>query len=192
MQKIDDYILQIIKTKNPEDVKQLMEYVQQESVFDKREILDRLVALRNDGKITLTAISVSPVNVYAYAVSLKLAWFWATVEFTVLTIIFVLGVPESFFPLTYIRPIIGTFFVLLLPGYSLIQAIFPAEKLDTLERIGISIGTSLGLVSLDAFVLNFSPWKITLTSIVFSLALITLLSVTCAFLIHLSRFQKVT
>ncbi len=169
-----------------------MEYVQKESVFDKSEIFDRLVILKNNGKIALNTVSSvpAPANLYDYAFSRKLAWFWAIFSFTVFTTLLVLVVPESFFPVTYIRPILGTFFVLLFPGYAFIQAIFPAKKLDTVERIGISIGTSLGLVSLDAFVLNFSPWQITLPSIVLSLNLLTIILVTCAFLIQLSQFRK--
>lgn len=165
-----------------------MEYVQKESVFSKKEILDHLVILKNNGKIALNTVSSYPANLYAYAASRKLAWFWAIFSFTILTTLLVLVVPDSFFPVTYIRPILGSFFILLFPGYALIRAIFPAKKLDTVERIGISIGTSLGLVSLDAFVLNFSPWQVTLSSIVLSLNLLTIISVTYAFLFQLSRF----
>lgn len=61
------------------------------------------------------------------------------------------------------RAILGIPFVLFLPGYAFLSAIFPGKgKIDLLERLIISAGFSLVLVSLMAFVINYTPWGLRL------------------------------
>lgn len=57
------------------------------------------------------------------------------------------------------RVILGFPFVLFLPGYSLLSALFPKKgQLELLERFVISAGFSLVIVSLITFTINFTPW----------------------------------
>ena len=78
-------------------------------------------------------------------------------------------------PLIYARYVIGSIFVLYLPGYALIDALYPREdQLDALERVALSIGLSLALVPLVGLLLNYTPWGIRLTPIVFSLSILTI------------------
>ncbi|MEM3403474.1 MAG: DUF1616 domain-containing protein [Nitrososphaeria archaeon] len=77
--------------------------------------------------------------------------------------------------ITYTRYVLGSLLVLFLPGYSLIQALYPKESdLSPLERLALSIGLSLALVPLVGLVLNYTPWGIRLDPIVFSLSILTL------------------
>jgi len=97
-------------------------------------------------------------------------------------------VPENSFPLAYIRYLLGTIFVLWLPGYSFIKALFPVEggnkkssgNLDSIERVAISIGLSLALVPMVGLLLNYTPWGIRLTPIVLSLFALTTIFATVA------------
>jgi len=51
--------------------------------------------------------------------------------------------------ITFIRYMLGSLFVLFLPGYALIEALYPKEEdLSPLERLALSIGLSLALVPL--------------------------------------------
>lgn len=73
----------------------------------------------------------------------------------------------------YIRIILGLPFVLFIPGYILIYALFPPQKisqrLSTIERISLSFGFSIALIPLLCLVLNYTPWGIRLESILFSI-----------------------
>jgi uncharacterized membrane protein len=64
--------------------------------------------------------------------------------------------------------------VLFLPGYGLIAALFPKEgDIDLLERMMLSIGMSIAVVSLIGLGLNFTTWGIRLEPLVISLTLFT-------------------
>jgi uncharacterized membrane protein len=84
--------------------------------------------------------------------------------------------------------VLGSIFVLWLPGYTFIKALFPVEpplktskeSLDTIERIALSLGMSLALVPIVGLLLNYTPWGIRLTPIVLSLLALTLIFATAA------------
>ncbi len=79
-------------------------------------------------------------------------------------------------PLSPLRIILGLPFVLLFPGYALINALFPKKNdLDILERSALSIGLSIAIVPLVGLALNYSPWGIRLLPIMASLFTFTLL-----------------
>jgi len=74
-----------------------------------------------------------------------------------------------------LRMALGSIFVLFLPGYSLVEALYPKEEdLSPLERLALSIGLSLALVPLVGLLLNYSPWGIRLDPVVASLSTLTL------------------
>ena len=74
-----------------------------------------------------------------------------------------------------LRIALGSVFVLFLPGYSLVEALYPREEdLSPLERLALSIGLSLALVPLVGLLLNYSPWGIRLDPVVASLSSLTL------------------
>lgn len=68
------------------------------------------------------------------------------------------------------RIILGLIFILFLPGYSLIAALFPNGKdIDWIERIALSFGLSIAVTPLIGLLLNYTPWGIRLVPIVTSL-----------------------
>ena len=73
-----------------------------------------------------------------------------------------------------IRWVLGSLFVLFIPGYVTVEALFPkGRELDTIERFALSVGLSLALVPLVGLLLNYTPWGIRLNPIVLSLTLLT-------------------
>src|SRR3990172_13196127 len=59
------------------------------------------------------------------------------------------------------RVALGVPFVLVLPGYALVAAIFPRrDDLDLLERAALSVGLSAAVIPLLGLALNYSPWGI--------------------------------
>ena len=74
-----------------------------------------------------------------------------------------------------IRAVLGLPFILFIPGYILIFALFPARNtdrgIDIMERIALSFGFSIAIVPLIGLVLNYTPWGIRLESILVSISL---------------------
>lgn len=97
-----------------------------------------------------------------------------------LVVIWASGRVEALMPLRYV---LGSIYVLFLPGYSLIEALYPEEgRLSDLEKLALSIGLSLAIVPLIGLVLNYTPWGIRLNPyIAASFSLILLLLFTGAY-----------
>ena len=113
-----------------------------------------------------------PKNFMGYMLSLRSLWFWLLSSFIAvsLSLIFLVSRP----PLVYIRYILGSIYVLYLPGSMLIEALYPrGEDLEPLERLALSIGLSLAVVPLIGLLLNYTPWGIRLTPVSLSLAIFT-------------------
>lgn len=80
-----------------------------------------------------------------------LAWALATVIVTLLV------------PLEALRVVLALPFVLFLPGYALMAALYPRRRdLNPVERLALSLALSLALVPLTGLALNYSPWGIRL------------------------------
>lgn len=119
----------------------------------------------------------------------------AVLALTIVTILVVVlpGVRE-----TPLRVVFGLPFVLFLPGYAFIAALFPeagesptfdedavdsTERhssreggIDGLERVALSFGTSIAIVPLLGLVLNFTPWGIRLGPILIAVSGFTILA----------------
>jgi uncharacterized membrane protein len=117
-------------------------------------------------------------------------WYWPTVAIVLASIVSVFAIDENAYPLVVIRYVFGAIFVLWLPGYAFVKALFPTElpiktrdkNLDSVERVALSAGMNLVLVPIVGLVLNYTPWGIRLTPIVLSLAALTLTFATTALL----------
>jgi len=72
-----------------------------------------------------------------------------------------------------VRVILGLPFILFIPGYILIFALFPTKKtdkgIDIIERIALSFGLSIAVVPLIGLALNYTPWGIRLEPILLSI-----------------------
>jgi len=77
--------------------------------------------------------------------------------------------------LAVLRMVLGSLFTLFLPGYSLIEVLYPREdELSPLERLALSLGLSLALVPLVGLLLNYTPWGIRLDPVMAALSMLTL------------------
>ncbi len=111
-----------------------------------------------------------PSTIAKYFFNIETAWFWGLTGLVAVTLLVVFTVNSSW--LLYIRYVLGGVFVLYLPGYTLISALYPRSgELDGLERAALSIGLSLAVLPLIGLVLNYTPWGIRLEPIMASLAI---------------------
>ena len=128
------------------------------------------------------------VSFAKYVFSEKAAWYWTTITVAIATLIAAFVIPENAYPIVYIRYVLSSIFVLWLPGYTFIKALYPtkvqiktpSEIPDTIERVALSSGMSLALVLIVGLLLNYTPWGIRLTPIVLSLLSLTTIFATVA------------
>jgi len=178
---INQYIIQIVKERNPETVEQLINLVRSKHSIPRQEILDAIIKLQNQGKIALKQPKArSNFTITEYILSAKAYWYWTIIALSLATTVLVFTVPENAYPIVYARYILGSIFVLWLPGYSLIKALFPAKEIDNIERTALSIGISLALVPITGLLLNYTPWGIRLTPVTLSLLALTITFATAA------------
>jgi len=93
---------------------------------------------------------------------------------------------------TPLRIVLGLPYVLFVPGYAFIAALFPEagsgpvdededeldeSGIDGIERVALSFGLSIAIVPLIGLVLNFTPWGIRLVPIMVAVSGFTLLAV---------------
>jgi uncharacterized membrane protein len=99
---------------------------------------------------------------------------------------------------TPLRIILGLPFVLFIPGYAFIAALFPEagsgpvdsdadadddpeeRGIDGIERVALSFGLSIAVVPLIGLVLNFTPWGIRLVPIMLAVSGFTLVATAIA------------
>lgn len=190
-EELDQGIIQIVAETKPQDVQQLIKLTQIKYPLPEKQILNRILALQDKGKIQLKTSTPAPNEKLAdYLRSGQATWYWITLVLTVASIAVASTVPEDAVPYVYARYVLGAIFVLWLPGYAFIKALFPAQpsakkpekNLDPVERVALSMGMSLALVPITGLLLNYSPWGIRFTPIVLSLTALTLVFATAALL----------
>jgi len=178
---IDHYIAEVIKKNNPKTVKELVKLLQPKHPISEQKILEHILRLENQGKIVLTEHQPPLFPLLKnYLFSEKADWYWTIIALAVATSALVFTVPENAYPIVYARYLLGSIFVLFLPGYSLIKALFPTKELDNIERLALSIGMSLAIVPITGLLLNYTPWGIRTTPVTLSLLALTTIFATAA------------
>jgi len=189
-QTLEEEILQVTREQKPATVSRLITLIrQQHPSLTKREVADQIIKMQNEGKLTLNTPPPQTKSLKALLKTTHATWYWLTLATVLLSLLSIFLIPENATPLIYIRNILGTIFLLWLPGYTFIRALFPIppaisheknEKLDSIERIALSLGTSFALDPIVGLLLNYTPWGITLTPLTLSLAALTLTFATAA------------
>jgi len=76
---------------------------------------------------------------------------------------------------TPVRLVLGSILVAFLPGYSLITALFPRrDDLGVIERVALSFGLSISIVTLLGLILYYSPFGIKLIPVLIVLSTFTI------------------
>jgi hypothetical protein len=191
-------ILQAIATEKPENTEKLKQIMQQKHAIDPETTTRILLELENEDKLHFTKPKpATPTSFKEYALSQNALWYWGIIALSIATTISVFTIPEAAYPIAYVRNVLGIIFVLFLPGYAFIKALFPttvpiktgSENLDNIERIALGLGMSLALVPIVGLILNYTPWGIRLTPITLSLLTLTVICATAA---ALREYQAIT
>jgi hypothetical protein len=177
-------ILDVINHEHPTTVSQLVTLVRATTDRPEQEIVDRILLLQDQGRIVLHDQLPLTLTFKDYVLSVHAYWYLLIVVFAAATATLVLAnleqVPVIGTLVTYARYVFGSIFVLFLPGYSFIKALFPVKEIDNVERAALSIGMSLAITAINALVLNYTPWGIATTPITLGLLGITVTLSTAA------------
>jgi hypothetical protein len=170
-----------VKTRHPETVGQLAKIITADGAIDEVDFVATVKEMVSDGTLVLQSPSYDVESVLDYLFTPTLAgWLWGSFVVIALALLAVTLIPDLF-PLNTVRWVLGSIFVLYIPGYSLIQLLFPKGKeIDSLERFALSIGVSLAVVPLIGLVFNFTPWGIRFAPITISLGIFTAIALIAA------------
>ena len=181
MDDFDWALVGVIDNEHPETLEEAIKLARLRFSESDEVIMERVLRLESQGKVFFEkAPATVPSSLMEYFFSGWASWFWVVFGLASAASVMVFVVPEDAFPLVYARYVFGSVFVLFLPGYSLIKALFGSKELDNIERFALSIGLSLALVPLAGLLLNYTPWGIRTTPVTFCLFALTLVSASAA------------
>jgi hypothetical protein len=187
--RLTQIIIELIQNKQPQNVQQLVNLVKEKTSLSEKIIVDHINLLQSQNKIRLNEQPQPlPQKLSTYIGTKKAYWYWTTLLLAIVTATIIFMFPEEVYPLVYIRYILGTIFVMWLPGYSFIKALFPiqvpiktsSKNLDYIERIALSAGMNLALVPFTGLILNYTPWGIRVTPVTLSLLILIIVFATVA------------
>ena len=182
MKSLDKIILEIVETKQPKNVRELVHLVQEQVDASLDDITREIMDLQRKGLVVLEEPTI-PMKCFSdFLSSRKSLWFWVTISLTLVSFVSILFFPETGTPLSYLRYAFGFILAVFLPGYCLTETLFPGKNsMDEIERFTLSVGLSFAVTALVGLFLSFAPFGLTLTtallalgSIVIVLALVAL------------------
>jgi hypothetical protein len=180
-------VTELIEKEKPHSVQQLIELIKAETSMPAEEIIKQITQLQAKGIIKLEEPPrQTPQALSSYLRQTEAHWYWAIISLAIATAISVLAIAEDAYPQAYIRYILGSVFILFLPGYAFTRALFPrhtpfqtpSKGLDSTIRIALSIGLSLALVPVITLLLDYTPLGVRVTPILLSALAVTLVSAT--------------
>lgn len=186
-EELTQSIIHLIKEKKPRSVKELVSLAKGQLNITEQELYKILVEIQNKNIIKLERNTLPKLtNLSTYLKSKQALRYWLTTAITIFSAIVVFIIPDNFYPLAYIRAVLSLILILWLPGYTFLNVFFPynfatknsTNPLQLVERVSLSIGLSIVIVSLIVLLLNFTSFGINLTPIVLSLMLFILIFVT--------------
>ena len=180
-----------LRLRHPLTVRQLVKLVTTEGGLAEYHATAIVTEMAADGSLTLQEPEYQLKSPWDYFLSPTLSmWLWASSGAVAFAVAAILLVPDSF-PLGLVRWAAGSVLALLLPGYALLQLLFPTRKaMDSLEHFALDVGLSLALVPVIGLVLNFTPWGIRFIPVTISISAFTIVLLTGAALRKYSAVRK--
>ncbi|UCC57623.1 MAG: DUF1616 domain-containing protein [Candidatus Bathyarchaeum sp.] len=164
MKSLEKAILEVLETKQPKNVKELVQLVQEQVDATLEDIEKEVKSLHQKGLVLLEELKQKE-NFISFLSPRKGLWFWIVIGLSLLSFVSILLIPATGTSLSYLRYIFGFLLVAFLPGYCLNETLFPREDtMDIIERFTFSIGLSFAVTALVALFLSFTPFGLTLTT----------------------------
>ena len=170
-----------LKLRHPATVQELAQIVTAESALCDEDVVQIVKDMAREGSLVLQEPMHKAESLWDYFLTPTLSlWFWTALGVTALAVSIVSFIPDSS-SVVVIRWLLGSIFLLFLPGYALLQLLFPkASEIRSLERFVLGIGLSLALVPLIGLVLSYTPWGLQFIPVTISMTAFTIASLTAA------------
>jgi uncharacterized membrane protein len=163
-ESLDSVILKVVETKQPKNVKELVQFVQEQVSASLDDITNEVKNLQQKGLIVLEEPTILKNRFRDFLSLRKDMWFWVTISLTLFAFISII------------------FFASFLPGYCLTEALFPRQSaMDEIERFTFSVGLSFAITALVGLFLSFTPFGLTLTTALVTLGFIVIVLALAAF-----------
>lgn len=164
---LESSVIRLVKERKPASVETLVRQATVELQIPENEIVDCVLQLQARGEIRLMPQrEAASQKTSGYLRRSGWNWYVITVVFLILTTTIVIVVPEKLYPVSVLRQIFGSTFVLWWPGFSLVKALFPSnsqmQSLAFWEQVAFSICMSLAIASVASLILNYTPWGVRL------------------------------
>ena len=163
---------------------QLVALMQERYSIPSKQTIILLIELEQEGLLQFDDKQIpNPISLHDYVFSKKNMWYWGIIAIIVSSTVAFFAIPDSEYPLVYLRFVLGLPCILFLPGYTLNRLLFHKSSMneaEKIERVALNIGISLTLTLIIGLFLNYTPWGIQLVPIVFSLLIVTLIFATVA------------
>ena len=190
MTSLDAVILEILDTKQPENVKKLVKLVQEQVDAKLEDIEKEVKSLHRKGLVSLEAPTQNKESFISFLSPRRSRWFWIIIATSLLSFASIMFIPENGTSLSNLRYVFGFVLVAYLPGYCLTETLFPrADALDIIERITFSIGLSFAITALVGLFLSFTPIGLTLATALPALGSVIIVLATVA-LIRKHKMQQ--
>lgn len=180
---IDDLVLSIVRRRHPDTVQELILLVQKELPISEEEVYKVLNKLEDQKRLNYLE-PLFPITFRDYVLSSRSIWYWLVIAFSVVSVVTIFFFTEDTYPLTYLRNAFGVIFVIFIPGYALVKALYPITvplptrsiAIDSIERIALSLGMSLAIVPLLGLGLYYTPLGLNFLPTTFGILILTLVS----------------
>jgi len=173
---VDEQALRILERNSATTVQELHDVLSTRyPSLTKTEAVDLVWRLAGQDKVELEDVPPATKSLAEYLRHWERnLWLYGSLAISLATVLVIYTMPSEF-PFVAVRWVLGSIFVLFIPGYVTVEALFPrGRELDSIERFALSVGLSLALVPLVGLLLNYTPWGIRLTPIVISLTILTI------------------
>lgn len=172
---LEERALRYLMSRGTTSVQELYEAMSAEDPsLTKAELADLVWQLSKEDKAKLEDVPVKESLSEFLRHWERNLWLYGSLVISFATIIVVYGTSAEV-PIKALRWVLGSMFVLFIPGYMMIEALFPRGiKIDSIERFSLSVGLSIVLAMLVGLLLNYTPWGIRLTPILISLMILTI------------------
>jgi hypothetical protein len=167
---LQDTIMNLARSKAHRTVRELYEMAKgSQQTLSEKEFVQRMLELAAGGRIELEESIPSNLSFWKFLGAWYLnSWLYVVLGVAAATLGAIYELPQAY-PFVVLRWAAGSVFVLFLPGYVSLRALFPKRELDSVENFALSLGLSLAVVPLMGLVLNYTSWGITLNALVVSL-----------------------
>jgi uncharacterized membrane protein len=165
-------ITEIIHSRSHRTIREITDELQSiDKSISLVEIQEAFRSLQQDGIVRL----YDPIELHSFGKYLRHdTSFWIVCLIMAATLALVYFAPTDKLWVA-VRIFLGTVFVILVPGYALVNLLLGRTKINYLERLVLSIAASLAVISIIGLVLNSGPLGLELNVIVLSITCLSLI-----------------